>query len=237
MLTPYDGHEGTVSRRTVFGIVAVLAGLAVALSVYLHGRPSGEVAPVDTTEPEATEARASLADPRQAPSPKGTAPVLDRKRADEMRERLRALFAEAGPGWGAGEPDPAAAQPRTGFAEMPAPAGSGNQAQGEQGKYIRSVIREQFFPLARQCYDSARIKHPGLAGKIELEFRIVGDKRVGGVVDQASLGDGGDLRDDAFSQCMTESMMSVTFDAPPRGGEVTVKYPFEFSPDDPDGGD
>jgi hypothetical protein len=28
--------------------------------------------------------------------------------------------------------------------------------------------------------------------------------------------------------------MSVTFDAPPEGGAVTVMYPIEFSPDDDD---
>ena len=71
---------------------------------------------------------------------------------------------------------------------------------------------------------------------MELSFRIVGDKRVGGVVDQASLslGDGGAPSDPEFERCMTESMMSVSFDAPPNGGEVTVKYPIELAPDPPD---
>jgi hypothetical protein len=36
---------------------------------------------------------------------------------------------------------------------------------------------------------------------------------------------------------MRESMMSVTFDAPPEGGEVTVVYPVRFSPEDDDAGE
>jgi hypothetical protein len=224
-------------RRSILGLIAVVASLSVALGALFYERRPDQAAPqVDAPEAEATEAPTTAALPRQGAPPQRGAPVLDRKRADEMREQLRALFAEAGAMWGTGEPDPVAA-PRAGFPEMPAPAGSGNQAQSAQGKYIQSVVREQFFPLARQCYESASAKHPGLAGKVVLEFRIVGDKRVGGVVDQATLGDAGTLRDDAFSQCMTESMMSVSFDAPPHGGEVTVKYPIEFSPDEPDGGD
>lgn len=228
-----------MTRRKILGLVAVLAAMAVALYAFQHAAPSGPVAQTDLPESDATGAPTATDAPRPGPPPPRGIPVLDRKRADEMREQLRALFAEAGTAWGAAEPDPSTAPKRPGFAEMPAPAGSGNQAQSAQGKYIQSVVREQFFPLARQCYEAAIAKHPGLAGKVELEFRIVGDKRVGGVVDQASLGDAGtlSLRDDAFSQCMTESMMSVSFDAPPDGREVTVKYPIEFSPDDPDGGD
>ena len=223
-----------MTRRTILGLL-VAASLAVALSAYLYGRKPGGAAEANVPEPEATETTTVVSEPRLPTTAQRGAPVLDRKRADEMREELRSLFADAGLAWGKSEPDPASATARAAFPEMPAPAGSGNQAQAAQGKYIQSVVREQFFPLARQCYESALVKHPGLAGKVELEFRIVGDKRVGGVVDQATLGDAGNLRDDAFSQCMTESMMSVSFEAPPNGGEVTVKYPITFAPDD--GGD
>jgi len=182
--------------------------------------------------------------PDETPSPpkhdttKATPPVLDRRRADEMRARILALLAEAGPGR---VPDPVPPEPRRAasagnrFREMPS-GGPGNQAKSAQGDYIRSVVRDDFFPLAQQCYAGAMTKHPGLRGTVELDFRIVGDTKVGGVVDEASLGDAGDLHDDDFTECMTQSMMSVTFDAPPGGGEVTVKYPISFSPEENDAG-
>ena len=51
------------------------------------------------------------------------------------------------------------------------------------------------------------------------------------------LGPGSTLDDPEVLTCLRESMMSVTFDAPPEGGEVTVKYPIEFSPEDDDAGE
>lgn len=152
-----------------------------------------------------------------------------------MRDQIRALMAEAGPAWG--EPESAAVDAgRPGYPEMPAPVGSANQSKEAQGQYIRSVMREQFIPLARQCYENMSAKHPGVTLKVELDFRIVGDRRVGGVVDQASLsrGDGGAPLDPEFERCMTESMMSVSFDAPPNGGQITVKSPLVLSPDPSD---
>lgn len=35
-------------------------------------------------------------------------------------------------------------------------------------------------------------------------------------------------------ECMRQSFLSVTFPPLKGGGYVTVKYPVEFSPDDPD---
>jgi hypothetical protein len=101
---------------------------------------------------------------------------------------------------------------------------------------IQKVVREDFFPLARQSYDAARAKDPALGGTIELELSILGDPSIGGVVNDATLGDKTTIDDAAMQQtCMRESMTSVTFDAPPRGGEVTVVYSIVFSPDEPGG--
>jgi hypothetical protein len=166
---------------------------------------------------------------RQGTVAEPSAPVLDRKRADEMREKIRALLAEAGPAWG--DPERVAAGAHTDYPEMPAPPASGGLPQSEQGKYIRQVVQQQFLPLGRQCYQNLLSKNPGAAGTFEVDFRIVGDRKIGGVVDQANVGDASDMAEPDFVKCMTESMMSVTFDAPPGGGQVTVNYPFVFTPD------
>ena len=59
---------------------------------------------------------------------------------------------------------------------------------------------------------------------------------MGGVVDSANIdAKTSDLLAPSFVQCMSESMMSVSFGAPPDGHPTTtVDYPFEFSPDEPD---
>jgi len=56
-------------------------------------------------------------------------------------------------------------------------------------------------------------------------------------VDDVKLGDGTTIDDKEMQTCLRESMMSVTFDAPPEGGEVTVVYPVLFSPEDDDAGE
>ena len=48
--------------------------------------------------------------------------------------------------------------------------------------------------------------------------------------------DGTTLDDAEMQTCVRESMMSVCFDAPPGDGELTVVYPIEFSPDEPEAG-
>jgi hypothetical protein len=202
-----------------------------------HGKgagssPADERGYDDDSSEERVHAYGSPSAQPQAPATPGL-PVLDRERADEMREKIRALLAEAGLARVAATPPPS--QSGGSFPVMP-PGGPGNQAKSAQGTYIQSVMRQDFFPLAKGCYASANAKSPGLRGSIELNFRIVGDRRVGGVVDQASLGDAGTIQDPDFAECMAQSMMSVSFDAPPGDQEITVTYPISFSPDDDDGG-
>jgi hypothetical protein len=216
-----------------------LALIALGLYLFVFRTPKSDDHPSDPTAQESGEdprTQSTGTNERQRPGLPGH-PVLDQKRAAEMREQIRALMAEAGPAWG--EPESATVDAhRTGYPEMPAAVGSADQNQSKEalGQYIRSVMREQFIPLARQCYENMSAKHPGVTLKVELDYRIVGDKRVGGVVDQASLstGDGGAPLDPEFDRCMTESMMSVSFDAPPKGGQITVKSPLELSPDPSD---
>jgi hypothetical protein len=102
-------------------------------------------------------------------------------------------------------------------------------------KYIQARVREDLFPLALDCYNAALKRNPQLAGKLNVYFRVIGDHKVGGVVDEAKLLDGTTIADPEMQTCVRESMMSVSFDAPPQDGELTVVYPIEFSPDDPDG--
>jgi hypothetical protein len=201
----------------------------------------------DATEPRAASAAAGggggagagAGAPSSSAAPM---PHLDRKRADEMREAIRALLAEAGvgAGWATTDaPDAAAAAAAAAgtFPEMPSSELRDDAGISESGKYIQSRVREDLFPLARQCYETATKKDPKLAGTIILHFRIVGDRRIGGVVDTASADEKSDLKDPEFTKCMIESMMSVSFDAPPgKSGQVTVTYPIRFSPEEEEDG-
>ena len=164
-------------------------------------------------------------------------PRLDRAQADRMREAIRNLLAEAGVLGGSGEPVEAAAPaPTFAFGSMPVLGLDDAGNPRVDPKYIQARVREDLFPLALDCYGDALKRNPSLAGKLVVYFRIIGDRKVGGVVDEAKLVDGTSIEDREMQTCVRESMMSVSFDAPPHDGEVTVVYPIEFAPDEPDSG-
>jgi hypothetical protein len=221
-------------RVTVFVALAVAIGVVATLLLWSDDRARrATISPQSPDKAESlVEEAPSTPEPEEPQTEPAGAPVLDRAHADKVREQVRSLLAGVAQTKSAAPVVAAASAKAGGVPEMPAAVGAGNQAHEEQGDYIRSVVRDQFFPLAKNCYETASAAHPGLEGTAVLEFRIVGDKSVGGVVDQAALGDASDLREHDFAECMTESMMSVTFNAPPGDREVTVTYPIVFSPDD-----
>ncbi len=151
-------------------------------------------------------------------------PTLDRARADAIRARLKALYGEA----------PAASETAQNKPNPQYPVMPHDPAQNDLAlkDYIHQRIKDDYIPLAKSCYENALAKSPKLEGKLVISFRIVGDRRVGGVVDSADIDPSSTLADDDLSLCMKESMMSVSFDAPPDDKPVTIKYPLELSPGD-----
>jgi hypothetical protein len=97
--------------------------------------------------------------------------------------------------------------------------------------YLRRAIKEQYIPVARDCYQELLERKPTAAGKVVLEFAIVGDGDAG-VVDRVALRDDKDtIEDPEFLLCMTESMYAAVFEPPPPGAEeTTVVYPVMLSP-------
>lgn len=205
--------------------------LAVIYFFHSHADKKKSVAP-----PAATDAIANPADlpsPNESAAPTDNAPTdpnlpkLDRARADAIREKLRELSPIL-PGAASAAPKNTAGT----IPEMPHGEGANDPALHD---YIHQKIKDDYLPLAKSCYENALAKTPDLGGRLVMKFKIVGDKRVGGVVDSAEVEPDNTIQDDAFLQCVKESMMAVSFDAPPNDGSVTVKYPLIFSSGD--GGD
>lgn len=164
-------------------------------------------------------------------------PQLDREKADRMREAIRALLTEAGPLLPASVPgDTAPTTPSAlAFPTMPLIPDDAGGTKVDP-KYIQDRVRSDLIPLAKDCYVTALEKNPKLAGRLSVYFRVIGDHEVGGVVDEVKLLGDTTLDDPGVQTCVKESMMAVSFDAPPDDGALTVVYPILFSPDEPDGG-
>jgi hypothetical protein len=143
----------------------------------------------------------------------------DRGARDEMRERIYRGF---------GRPPPA--QPAS---ANQAPLALGSDAGTLDRLYIQKRIREDFVPLAKECYEAALERDPKLAGKLVFSFVIAGDEDVGGIVESAELDPSSTLVEKGLVYCLRESLLSLSFEPPEHGGVVTVTYPFVFSPDGP----
>jgi RNA polymerase sigma-70 factor (ECF subfamily) len=98
--------------------------------------------------------------------------------------------------------------------------------------YIRAQI-QSLRPMIKECYEHALADHPTLAGQLMVEFSIVGDPEVGGVVtDTRIVHEDSTLTDEAVEECVTQTMYAAAFPAPAGGGHVGVRYPFVFTPDE-----
>lgn len=151
--------------------------------------------------------------------------IHDRRVRDELRKRILA-------GWAAeGEPEVATAAKQGRF--VPAPEGPDGGRMDPA--YIQEVVRGEFFPMAKKCYEELLTRDKKAKGRMEMSFTIVADEKQGGILEDvvADHGDGG-LADEKMTTCMRESMSSIAFRPPAHGGVVTVVYPITFSGDDDD---
>ena len=152
--------------------------------------------------------------------------IHDRKVRDQLRQRILA-------GWAAGaEPEVAAAAKEGRF--IPAPPGPDGGRMDP--KYIQEVVRGDFMPMAKKCYEELLSRKKKAKGRMEMSFTIVSDDKLGAIVEdvEADHGDSG-VADEKMTTCMRESLSTLSFRPPASGGYITVVYPIEFSDDD-DGG-
>jgi hypothetical protein len=221
------------SRAVILGAVVLIAVLAW----WLRGgdrAPTGS--PVDVgpraeasveDHPERGEVTAGQGDGATRPPPGdgGLASVRDRA----VRAQIRAAIVRA---WSAGG---TGAEPGV---NAPIPPRTGTLS----ADFIRGRIREDFVPMAGECYESLLRRRPGVGGRVVMEFEIIADANHGGLVEDARMvpNDGGvpdaGLEEAEFLTCMRESMMTVAFLRPEGDGRMTVRYPFRLRPDDEDAG-
>ena len=85
-------------------------------------------------------------------------------------------------------------------------------------------------PPIKECYETARSPHPTLAGKLVVDFTIIAEPDIGGLVSESAInGAHSTIADPALRECVQETMYAAQFPAPPDGGEVRVTYPFAFA--------
>jgi hypothetical protein len=131
--------------------------------------------------------------------------------------------------WRNAEPD--AVPPAGGFAAPPP------KAQELSSEYLHARLLEDYKPMARACFNELLSRKPGMGGKLLVKFTIVGDEKVGGIVESAELDPKSTIKDDKLETCIKESMLTMQFAPPDKGGTVTVVAPLTFVAADASGGD
>ncbi len=202
---------------------------AAMASTLLDGHQGGP-AVVESVLDARSDAAASLAPARAVPS--GDSTILDSAAREKIRHAIWGALGEAAPD-GGGEP-PSAAAACVLPVSVPDPPGDPGKMEPA---YIQDRVRHDFFPFARDCYAEALKATSDLTGTIVLRFIIVGDSKIGGIVESVDVLDKSTLRDPAMIECIRESFLGTKFPPPEHGGWVSVEYPISFSPDDDDADD
>ncbi|MEI8254632.1 MAG: AgmX/PglI C-terminal domain-containing protein [Deltaproteobacteria bacterium] len=229
-------------RHRRAGAIAVVIAVALAIAwFFMRARPRGPLGDLDPTGASARDRADSEEPAPREPSPPGTsrpdgavsararlAPaertVRDPGLHDDVRARIFAAWREGLAAAPRGAPIDAS------IAGPPAPGHL-------DPEYIRSLVRDEFVPMARVCYDQQLERTPDAGGRVTLAFTILADEQAGGIVDDVTLDDrdaGTDVWDETFRTCMRETMHAMVFRAPTGGGRVTVRYPFVLQPGERD---
>ena len=141
-------------------------------------------------------------------------PARHRARLLAIMRKLRAAQQAASTAGGAGSGSAAAVDPDK-PGHLPA-------------KYIRSALGE-ITPLIKECYHNALAAKPGVAGKIVVDFEIVGDSELGGLVASSAVDPARSTVTSAgLTECVTQTMYALELKAPQEGGKVKVSMPYIF---------
>jgi hypothetical protein len=219
--------------RTATVAVAVIAVLGVVLWVFVARRSTPRPSAPSASASDVANAPPTSPAPVTSPTPQPSTGDAARPRRHrftaedrQRRDRVRALIYRAFQ-----KPPPPPPSATTSVRRVPLQP-LGPNAPVLDKDYIRDRIQEDFKPLAKECYEAALEADASLGGKLVFSFTIVGDDSVGGIVESVDFAEGSDIEDDELLYCMRESLLSMTFAPPAKGGTVTVTYPMLFSPGD-----
>ncbi len=246
-----DVQSGGKTRRLV--VVAAVSALLGLLLVVILGvrcllsitRREAIAAKNETMAGAAGDTRPSTDRPLSpAPTGSSSTPALrlpsgmDPHRTEEIRRALAALSDAGLIGLGALWAPPTTGAPAaSATAFIPEPdMTQHNQADAGLGTYITKRIHADFYPLAGQCYDAALARTPDLHGRMTLKMKVVGDHKVGAVIDSTEIDDSSEIMDPEFRTCLKESAMTINFAPPPEGTkEITSTFSMTFAPGPPGG--
>jgi RNA polymerase sigma factor (sigma-70 family) len=202
--------QGALAMKALLKVVVLVAGVAAALFLARRQIAAPPTAAAVTTASAPSGRSAGGAEPTQLRAP-AALPRLDKAQRAQLLQRIEH------------------AQPRPLAAPSAASTGGAPADPGElDADYIRERIAE-LVPLLKECYQNARRVRPDLGGKLVVNFTIVGEPGIGGLVSESSVdAEKSTISDPGMRECVQETLYAAQFRPPAAGGEVQVTYPFVF---------
>lgn len=94
-----------------------------------------------------------------------------------------------------------------------------------------AALHEDFIPLADECYASALERNPNLKGMLDINFEVIADEDIGGLVDSFEVGNENKVHDDELIECMRETALSTLFPPPEGTDRQGVRLTLDLEPD------
>lgn len=214
-------------------LLSVLILLVVGVVVWFMLRPTENTpdAPPPSAEREQAAPAVSAPEPASpakatprtsAEKPTGVSSAPPRRRMSPARHRARLL-----------EIMRKLREARQAAGSESAPTGSAAPADpSKPGKLSRDYIKGalgEITPLIKECYHNALASNPGLGGRIVVQFEIVGDSELGGLVAESKIDpERSQVTSPGLEECVRETMYALELKAPEGGGKVKVSMPYTF---------
>lgn len=114
------------------------------------------------------------------------------------------------------------------------PGGTGGIKDRSDGQLANLIgtINDDLMPLADECYEQARETDPELTGMLDINFQVIADEDIGGLVDAVDLGRENEIENEALVECVRETILSTIFPSPNETGEQGVRLTLRFTPDE-----
>lgn len=126
---------------------------------------------------------------------------------------------------------PAAPQPTANNDDdTPPHEGLKDRSGGKLARLMKDLHRD-VMPLADECYEQALERDPTVAGSLNLQFEVIGDQDVGGLVESVELEESSEIQDPEMVECIRETLLSTIFPAPDDSGATGVRLTLGFEPE------
>lgn len=222
-----------VAKPTKFmiGIVAALLLATATTAITVRSLRRGDDEPSSTTSSQiASSTRQTPPSvPGTSPDARAASPTVSKRRADLLEAITRAREARTRRGADPAAITTAPSGTRSGGNESAATVLDITDRSGDTSEWSKRALGT-LNTLLGQCYDLGLAEDSKLAGDIMLRFTLVGEPKVGGLLERVEIVDTNTtISQQTIRDCFTQQLYALELDPPPDGvtveRELTLKVP------------